>query len=757
MATKSTQDYRKVICSPRKSPPQYPALEISNQCLPGPQHTGSLVQRTTETSSAPARSTEQCFKSRRRRRYHPKKNPLLESEAHCPDTKVPIQSASCDDSARQHAKNRTTIEQAAQYLACTMVVHPRSIDRKRRRHLKEILINEREPQCIDGKAAARHSDCSIPSQNNRSHNRNTSDELEAQTIVSKATAQAHRVRETHQTDRSLNIKGLSGSTTFLHLPATPSHIVRSEPQLTDRSVSNNKSHIEGPSPDLNSSSSYCVLPDMDSDYQSVGSDRIISNTWSSYQEPTCSSRKLSSKERRFVEKVRAGVADYRFQSLSHFSLHIDVRPSECVHSTECQIAEDFKMKIIFQNFSNHVSRICRPRIRPTGGIDLNEVQVHDGNNWTSLQKSLEQHFPATSLAVSTEEMRKWWDSNGKSFNWSGLPTELKEIIIQYCMCQPFKVGDYIYSLKGLQLLKSNNPGPSEIIGLLGEWGHLLGVSAEIRKLTLQLCFRGGWLYPQGLSVLVNSHRHFEKSITRLGKYYQIFQHNSVPQASDPKAMTLAHQYKYFPKIYPELKIYGTFMHGIQKVYLEFDFWSSLHFFKVSACGFDRYRPKDFMTCDAFERLPQLSSIYFYLPTRDQPKNDPMRYGPRLFHNDRACPRSLHRLIYEQAAKELAPYLGVHMMMFMDQDEENRFTDLYAAAKSSLKFTDQELNQLWEDSDGGVPLDLDSNSITALDDCDQIESVYEHDTRLDGAGNITLTPYCQCKEPCNEAFAYAGRY
>jgi hypothetical protein len=706
-----------------------------------------------EASPSPATSAEHCFVSRRprRRRRRTKKNPVVEQEVQCPDIEVTAQFASSVQPTAQQLHKETPIEQDPQCLEYKEVIHPLSIDRKRRRHLKENLIAKPKPQCMHGKAAIDHPNCDLSSQNNRLHNASTSDELEAWTITSKAAARAHRLREPR------DIRELSGPTTLLPLSNTPSHKIHSNPPPTAGDIIDIKSHSEPPLYDSNPSPNTCVFPKMDSDYRPCSLETPLIDTREFQPEQPAESNELSAEQQNLIEKVRAGIVDYRFQSLPHFSLHIDVRPSECIHSTETQVAHDFKMKIMFQNYLKQVPVTCRSSVYREGGTALHKVQVHEGSDWTSLQKSLEKHFPANSADVNVEDMRRWWYSNGKFFNWSSLPTELKEIVIQYCMCQPFNFGDYFYSLKGFKLLKSNNPGPSEIIGMLGEWGHLLGVSAEIRKLTLQLCFRGGWLYPQGLSILVNSHSHLEKSVRRLGNYYQIFDRDSVPKPSDHMAITLAHQYKYFPKIYRELKIYGTFMHGIRKVYLEFDFWSSLHFFKVSVCDIDKYRPKDFMTCDVLERLPLLNSIYFYLPTRETPKNDLTRYGPRLFHPEKACPRSLHRLIYEQAAIELASYQGVHMKMFMDQDEEERFLCLHAAAKSTLRFTKEELDQLWEDSDGGIQLDPDINSVTVLEDCSWTKSVYEHDTRLDGAGNITLTPYCQCEDPCSEAFSYAGRY
>lgn len=92
-----------------------------------------------------------------------------------------------------------------------------------------------------------------------------------------------------------------------------------------------------------------------------------------------------------------------------------------------------------------------------------------------------------------------------------------------------------------------------------------------------------------------------------------------------------------------------------------------------------------------------------------------------------------------------------MKMFMDEYEEQRFLDLHAAAKSELKFTDEELKELWEECGGGVQLDPDSISTT------KDERFEARPETLDGAGNITLTPYCKCEIPCLDAYQLAGRY
>ena len=251
----------------------------------------------------------------------------------------------------------------------------------------------------------------------------------------------------------------------------------------------------------------------------------------------------------------------------------------------------------------------------------------------------------------------------------------------------------------------------------------------------------------------HSHKRFSNSINRLGKYYQMSNTDSIPDPSNRKATTLARQYKYFPRIYRELHSHATFMHGIRKVLLGFEFWSSLHFFKVSAWGFDIYRPNNFMTCDVFQRLPFLDFILFYLPINESIENQLMTPGPRLFDDSRPCPRVLHRLIYEQAANELAPYKTVCLDGFIDQDEEDRFFSILADAKSALKFTNEDLEELWEDCGGGVQLELRPGSIFP----DTTRRAFDPFVDLNGAEMTPLTPRCECEISCYETFPHAGRY
>ncbi|KAF2709752.1 hypothetical protein K504DRAFT_534073 [Pleomassaria siparia CBS 279.74] len=482
----------------------------------------------------------------------------------------------------------------------------------------------------------------------------------------------------------------------------------------------------------------------------VDIDSTTSDTWETSPEPD--PKKLTPKESAFVELIRHGVINYRFQSLPHFALHINVNPSEDPHSSGEILARNFMMRIRFQNYVQKVCITCRLRYRKNKGTK--EVQAWEGESWMSLQESLGRHFPATKANITENSMRDWWASNGSTFNWSGLPTETKENILQYCLCQPHGYGDFYYSRQGYRRSHSRAPGPREVVEQFGEWAGLLQVSAEVRRLSLQILFRGTWIWSTGLIINSYTHGQLLNSILRLSGYYQIFNTNSIPNSNDQTAVAHARQYLQFPRIYRELDNYATFMHGIRKIYLQFSFRDTLHFFKVSVGGFNRYRPAGFMTCDVFERLPHLNSICLALPTERMHKAS-YEPDPQLFHETDPCPRTLHRCIYERAAEELAWCKEVVLQFCMDIDEHERFNELHAAAKSALKFTDEELEELWKECDGGVPVDPASDPITGT----KFEATKEipEDKMADSQIEHFFPPKCRCPKNCRQAFPYAGRY
>ena len=70
----------------------------------------------------------------------------------------------------------------------------------------------------------------------------------------------------------------------------------------------------------------------------------------------------------------------------------------------------------------------------------------------------------------------------------------------------------------------------------------------------------------------------------------------------------------------------------------------------------------------------------------------------------SCPRILHRLIYERAAEVLATYENVNMFGFMDEAEKKSFHKLRSEAREKMKFTAEELEELYKEDGGGVELE-----------------------------------------------------
>jgi hypothetical protein len=327
--------------------------------------------------------------------------------------------------------------------------------------------------------------------------------------------------------------------------------------------------------------------------------------------------------------------------------------------------------------------------------------------WLSLDKSLQVNFPPDEMFVNQGTMEEYWAVNGKIFDWAGLPTELKENVIQYCVSGLSSYEDDFHRYPAARKLSPRAHQDrvrhhSELVQKLGDWSSLPSVSVQIRALTLRLLFNGSATYPQGFCVTSNDYACFNRRLRRLDKYHQMTQRDSVVKSGDRTASLLARQYKDFPQIYSHLERYATFKHGIRKICLQFDFLGCLYFFKVTVSGINLHRPESYVTCDVFDQLPYLNQIVVDLPTSyDQVRG---HVDSMLFHESEPCPRILHQLIYEQVALELVVYKDVAVRFFIDVDEEQRFTAMRESAQLALKFTAGELTELYADDDGGIELD-----------------------------------------------------
>lgn len=92
--------------------------------------------------------------------------------------------------------------------------------------------------------------------------------------------------------------------------------------------------------------------------------------------------------------------------------------------------------------------------------------------------------------TSIDTLREFWIANGKSFNWTDLPTELKEHVIQFCIFTAPKHPDHFHRINHLPQLSRIDQRSCELIDRLSQLKSLLRVSTQMRAITLRLCFSG---------------------------------------------------------------------------------------------------------------------------------------------------------------------------------------------------------------------------------------------------------------------------
>jgi hypothetical protein len=405
----------------------------------------------------------------------------------------------------------------------------------------------------------------------------------------------------------------------------------------------------------------------------------------------------------FVDQVRESVFKYRLQSASYFDIPIEV--CQAIHEDNperfVEPDQNFLLYIGFYNFGiSPVLAACRPKIQKRGKERVfgEDVEVYVKDRFVSLQWFLGIEFPTRDEPVGDAVMFQWWSANSQIFSWMRLPTELKERIIQFCMHRspPPMMPNKSRAKKA--------KGAPEVTGQFDKWTSLLSVSHQVRAICLRLCFVGSkeMTYSNGLCIVARDFYSFKSCIRRLGKHHQLIEPNGVPH--DDKTWELANLYKSFPRIYPHLSQYATFYHGIRKMYLEFSFLDSLHFFKVTTGYFSQHWKSYHLDHEVFERLPYLNELIIKLPDAKGLLEDDYRQPVRLFYGEPFnCARILHRLIFERAAKVLAPLENFKMYGFIDNEEEGRFIEFLACAKRGLKITTKELEELYREDMGGVEL------------------------------------------------------
>lgn len=423
----------------------------------------------------------------------------------------------------------------------------------------------------------------------------------------------------------------------------------------------------------------------------------------------------SDEEHPFLETIRVGVLQYRLQSASRFNISVEVNQTKNLKYARksVQPTPSFRIEVLFHDFSRQkLCRVCRLRShnnrREIWRAHADDIQIQEPGGYVSLYEFLSINFPVLEDTVNADALYAWWNENGRVFEWKKLPTELKERIIRFCMHRSYELEKYLRASQPSWKRYPRRLGPYELTDQLGEWSSLLRVSYQVRAIALRLCFvaSSDMASHKGLCIVSRSYFEFADSIRRLGKYFQLVGPNSVPV--DDKTLALAEKYKHFPRIFPQLKQYATLCHGIRRIHLQMSFLNYFHFFKVTTARFEQYWRPYYLDYAVLERLPHLTDLIIKLPDPtgrlDETLNQP---GPPLFYDqDFACPRILHRIIYEQVAELLVLYENVEMYGFMDGLEAVRFKKLRSNAIQANNFTRSDLDDLYADDEGGVELEED---------------------------------------------------
>jgi hypothetical protein len=467
------------------------------------------------------------------------------------------------------------------------------------------------------------------------------------------------------------------------------------------------------------------------------------------------------KDHPLMINIRNTVTKYRLQSAAHFDVVINVKQAFHVKGREVTLRT--KVNVVFGNWEYEECCICRPvfrkHARKKTQFLTNEVEVYstETGNAIALSKFLQVAFPCYHDEVGTGQMQAWWAANGKVFDWTGLPTELKEKIIQCCLHQPLESGDHKqmrsrYQDRFRPRRGRREFGIYEIVDKLTVWAPLLGVSHQIRAITLRSCFKGssGITYHGGFTVAASSCHSLESTLRRLDRYYQMTDTNSLP--INDTTQILAHCYRQYPQIYPQLEHYATFRHGIRNICLTMDFIAYMHFFRVTTGNFRKYLRPGSISFEILEQLPHLTGIAIWLPRQPQQGwlDDPWQPGPRLFYDNFPCPRMLHRVIYERIAELLTAYPQVKVNGFVDADEKLRYKALRKIAIAERKWSTADLDELYADCGGGIELDEPLRPGCWLLDKEREEEQKETVKSFEHIWEATddfFPPKCRCEEKC----------
>ena len=424
-------------------------------------------------------------------------------------------------------------------------------------------------------------------------------------------------------------------------------------------------------------------------------------------------------EHPFLDVLRSAIDKYRLQSLRHYLLYIKVHQVVGKHVPIKQ-SRVIKLSVGFYNYGQHpILRDCGPEFA-TG-----RIVVMCGKSHVLLEDFLAMQFPINEepLDFGYRDMLDWWSENGKTFNWTGLPIEIKEHIIRNCMTgTPYTPTDMIsisyegssasarvlvsrFGTRAPRATRKELRGPYEITDKFNYSNSFLLTSHQVRCLALRMAFKGSSQFPhhEGLIINVVSGFKFTKRIVTLGTHYQELLQNGA--LMDAKTTILAEAYKYHPRIYPNLAQYATFAHGIQKVAMNLDYREFYGFFKVTVGNFEDYYqyPSYYANYETLQQLPNLRTVAIVLPDLWYYWCRHPRMQPPLYYDEFECPRTLARYLYERVAETLTFVPNVEIYNLVDEDEQTRFKMLRAAAIKKA-MSEAELEELYKEDGGGIQLE-----------------------------------------------------
>jgi hypothetical protein len=241
-------------------------------------------------------------------------------------------------------------------------------------------------------------------------------------------------------------------------------------------------------------------------------------------------------EHPLMSNIRDIVTEHRLQSPAHFDLNIEVK--QAFRTNETQLIRDFKLNVNFCGYLATDPYVCRSVFRKdpktNTRVAIKGVQIFDASRdrFIPLTTFLNTKYPVYPNSVGSSEMRAWWVGNGKSFDWLGLPTELKEQIIRNCLDDPTSPWDYKRYTKRSKSIFGPQ-GVYEIVDRLTHWAGLLGVSHQVRAITLRLFFIGnsGLKVHGGFGIQSRSCHGLFSVLDRLGRRRQMPQPKHAQNAT----------------------------------------------------------------------------------------------------------------------------------------------------------------------------------------------------------------------------------